>query len=61
MSFTLCNIHDIADPGARGFELERNGEELNIFLVKKDFVFSPFAVNSIYEELAQSRLRDIGR
>ena len=36
MTEKLCNINDISDPGAKGFEIARKRNELLIFLVKKD-------------------------
>lgn len=36
MTEKLCHIDDIADPGARGFELMRDNQEYLMFLVKRD-------------------------
>ncbi len=37
MTHRLCHQNELDDPGSRGFELELdNGEELLLFLVKKD-------------------------
>ncbi len=36
MTEKLCNINDLQDPGAKGFELTRNNREFLMFLVKKD-------------------------
>ena len=36
MNNKLCNVNDIDDPGARGFELSRDNREFLMFLVKKD-------------------------
>jgi nitrite reductase/ring-hydroxylating ferredoxin subunit len=36
MTEKLCNIEDIREPGAKGFELSRNNREFLMFLVKKD-------------------------
>lgn len=32
----LCHINELDDPGAKGFEITRNGLELAFFIVKKD-------------------------
>ena len=36
MTEKLCNLNEIDDPGARGFELQRGRQEFLMFLVKKD-------------------------
>ena len=36
MNELLCNINDISDPGAKGFELSFNESTLAFFVVKKD-------------------------
>jgi len=36
MTNKLCNITDIEDPGAKGFQFDPNNNEKNIFLIKKD-------------------------
>jgi len=36
MTEKLCNLRDIDEPGARGFELSRDNREFLMFLVKKD-------------------------
>jgi nitrite reductase/ring-hydroxylating ferredoxin subunit len=36
MTFKLCNINDIEDPGAKGFQFEPNNNDTNIFIVKKE-------------------------
>jgi nitrite reductase/ring-hydroxylating ferredoxin subunit len=36
MSDKLCHLNEIDDPGSRGFELTRNGDEFLMFLVKKE-------------------------
>jgi nitrite reductase/ring-hydroxylating ferredoxin subunit len=36
MTQRLCHRDDIAEPGAKGFELERDNREFLMFLVKKD-------------------------
>ena len=36
MSEKLCNINDISEPGAKGFELRNDYGEFLMFLVKKD-------------------------
>lgn len=36
MTQHLCNVGDIDDPGAKGFELEKDDREFLMFLVKKD-------------------------
>lgn len=36
MTEKLCNMSDIDDPGAKGFELSRDNQEFLMFLVKKD-------------------------
>ncbi len=36
MTNKLCNIDDIKDPGAKGFQLDSSNNEKNIFLVKKN-------------------------
>ncbi|TNF33350.1 MAG: Rieske (2Fe-2S) protein [Gammaproteobacteria bacterium] len=36
MTEKLCHIDDIADPGARGFELLQEGREFLMFLVKRN-------------------------
>jgi len=36
MSQLLCHINDIADPGAKGFEILHQTTTLSLFVVKKD-------------------------
>ena len=36
MTEKLCNINDLDDPGAKGFELKKNNQEFLMFIVKKD-------------------------
>ena len=36
MNHKLCHINELDDPGARGFELSLDGEELAFFIVKKE-------------------------
>ncbi|MDH5389351.1 MAG: Rieske (2Fe-2S) protein [Gammaproteobacteria bacterium] len=45
MTTTLCLISDITDPGSKSFQLDVNGEEINIFIVHKDAQFHGF-INS---------------
>ena len=36
MTEKLCNVDDLQDPGAKGFELMNNNREFLMFVVKKD-------------------------
>jgi nitrite reductase/ring-hydroxylating ferredoxin subunit len=36
MPIKLCHIDALQDPGSKGFELDRNQQALNIFIVKKN-------------------------
>lgn len=42
MKTTLCSISDILDPGSKAFQLENNGQNLDIFIVHKDGGFHGF-------------------
>lgn len=42
MKTTLCSISDIPDPGSKAFQLDNNGEILDIFIVHKDGQFHGF-------------------
>ena len=45
MIISLCETNEIQDPGSRGFEIEQNGENINLFVVHKDGEFFGF-INS---------------
>lgn len=45
MQTSLCKTSDITDPGSKGFELENDGQPVNVFVVHKDGNFYAY-INS---------------
>lgn len=41
----LCKTSDITDPGSRGFELDNNGQPVNVFVICRDSSFHAY-INS---------------
>ena len=42
MNIKLCSITDISDPGSKAFQIDNNGQALDIFVVHKDGLFYGF-------------------